>query len=282
LDVLFLHATGFNAQTYHPLLDKLPATLAWDAWDLRGHGRCPLPADPAALKSWDTYADDVIAGLDARGAHNILLAGHSIGAVTALLIAAKRPDLAASVLMIDPPMLPPRFRFYAWLPGGIWVLRNLVPIAKNAGKRRAVFPDRSQLRTAYLGRGAFRTWQPDFLDAYIEGGTRPAAGGGVALCCTPAWEQATFTAFRHDAWRALTKITCPLVLLVAEKDSTVAAQLPRFQKLAPHALVETVAGTTHFIPMEKPELVRAKILGLLSRQHLSKLHPTQLHQTFGR
>jgi pimeloyl-ACP methyl ester carboxylesterase len=265
LDVLFLHATGFNARTYHPLLEKLPNTIAWDAWDLRGHGTNPLPANPATLTGWDTYANDVIAALDRRGDKNIVLAGHSMGAVTALLIAAKRPDLVRSLLMIDPPMVPPRIHYYAWLPGGRWMLRNLVPIAKNAGKRRAIFPDTESVRKAYAGRGAFKTWQPEFLDAYIQGGTRPAADGGIELCCAPAWEQATFAAFRHNAWGSLRKISCPLTLLVPEKSSTVAAQLPRFRTCAPHAVIETVAGTTHFIPMERPELVRERIVALTTR-----------------
>jgi pimeloyl-ACP methyl ester carboxylesterase len=261
-DVLFLHATGFNAETYQPLLALLPPDISWDAWDLRGHGRNSLPADPALLTSWMIYADDVIARLDHKSGKKIILAGHSFGAVTAMLIAHKRPDMVRALLLIEPPLLAPRYHVYARLPGGISLLQRAVPIARNAGRRRRHFTDVAAARAAYAGRGAFRSWRPEFLEAYLRGGLRASPQGGVELCCAPAWEQANFTAFRHDSWRALRSLRCPVHLLVGEKNSTVAAQLGRFRKSAPHAHVEIVPGTTHFIPMEQPELVADRIVQL--------------------
>lgn len=260
LDVLFLHATGFNAETYRPMLALLPAEVTWAAWDLRGHGANPLQADPAQLHSWQVYADDVIAVLDARRVTQTVLAGHSLGAVVAMLVAAARPDLVRALVLIDPPMVPPRYHFYARLPGGTRLFRKIIPIARTAGRRRAHFADLEMVRRAYSGRGAFRTWRPDFLDAYLRGGVRPAPGGGIMLCCTPAWEQATFAAFRHNAWAALKRVSCPLHLMVGEKHSTVQHQLARFRRCAPHATIEICAGTTHFVPMEVPEQVVSRII----------------------
>ncbi len=263
--ILFLHATGFNGETYQPLLEKLPHHLRAEAWDLRGHGASPLAADPAALTSWAVYANDVIAALVARGASQVFLAGHSLGAVVALLVAAKRPDLVRGLLMIEPPMVPPRVHLYARLPFGLAALRRFIPISRNAARRRATFPDLATIRAAYTGRGAFKTWQPGFLDAYVRGGTRPAANGGLELCCAPAWEAATFVAFRHNPWRAFTKIRCPLHLLVGAHHSTVKNQLSRVSKYAPSARHEIIPGTTHFIPMEMPDLVAARIAELAAR-----------------
>ncbi len=266
IDVLFLHATGFNAETYRPLLEKLPSNVPWDAWDLRGHGANPLPADPARLHSWQTYADDVIAAMDAQGLTQIVLAGHSLGAAVSMLVAATRPDLVRSLVMIEPPMVPPRFHVYANLPGGTWFFRKFVPIARNAGKRRSKFADENMVRRAYTGRGAFKTWQPGFLDAYLRGGVRPSADSGVELCCSPAWEQATFAAFRHNGWAALKRVTCPLLLLVGEKHSTVRHQVDRFRHCAPHAEIESVPGATHFVPMEAPDLVVGRIVAAATRK----------------
>jgi pimeloyl-ACP methyl ester carboxylesterase len=39
--------------------------------------------------------------------------------------------------------------------------------------------------------------------------------------------------------------------------------LPLLRECAPGVEVEIVPGSTHFLPMEQPELVRERILGLL-------------------
>ena len=39
IDVLFLHATGFNAITYQSILEPLGVQMHAAAIDLRGHGR---------------------------------------------------------------------------------------------------------------------------------------------------------------------------------------------------------------------------------------------------
>ncbi len=254
--LLFLHATGFNAQTYAPLLALLPDSVHAQAWDLRGHGRNPLAADPAMLTGWDFYARDVIAELDANpGWPPLVLAGHSMGAVVSLLVAAARPARVRAVVMIDPPLFPPRWRCYTYLPGVRALLRTRLPIAARAGKRRAAFPDAAEALAAYRGRGAFASWQPGFLEAYLDGGLVDTPDGGVTLACTPAWEQATFAACRHNPWAALRQLAVPLTVLIAEQRSTASGKLGRLRRCCPGATIQIVPGSSHFIPMEYPQIV---------------------------
>jgi pimeloyl-ACP methyl ester carboxylesterase len=44
IDIVFVHANGFNAQTYRTLLSPLAAGLRILAIDQRGHGATTLPA----------------------------------------------------------------------------------------------------------------------------------------------------------------------------------------------------------------------------------------------
>ena len=44
VDLIFVHANGFNAYTYRSLLQPLSGALRIWAPDLRGHGRTGLPA----------------------------------------------------------------------------------------------------------------------------------------------------------------------------------------------------------------------------------------------
>ncbi len=62
--VHFAHATGMCAALYVPLLERLAPHVNVVASDARGHGATRLAADPAAMTSWTTYADDLGAMLD--------------------------------------------------------------------------------------------------------------------------------------------------------------------------------------------------------------------------
>ena len=61
IDLVFLHATGFNALTYRQLLAPLAPPWRVVALDLRGHGLSSLPARPGRLMHWQGYATNVIA-----------------------------------------------------------------------------------------------------------------------------------------------------------------------------------------------------------------------------
>ena len=52
IDVVFLHANGFNALTYRSILGPLAAGLRVLAIDQRGHGASRLEARPEGRRSW--------------------------------------------------------------------------------------------------------------------------------------------------------------------------------------------------------------------------------------
>ncbi len=93
LDVLFLHANGFNAQTYSELLSPLAERIHVVASDARGHGQSELPAEPGLAKGWTVFRDDLIALLESLKLGAAVLGGHSLGAVVSLMVASTRPDL---------------------------------------------------------------------------------------------------------------------------------------------------------------------------------------------
>ncbi|HUG15550.1 MAG TPA: alpha/beta hydrolase [Thermomicrobiales bacterium] len=69
--------------------------------DLRGHGDSSKPASGYA---WDDYASDVIAFIREKGLERVTLVGHSLGALTALLIASALPERVESLVLEDPPL----------------------------------------------------------------------------------------------------------------------------------------------------------------------------------
>jgi pimeloyl-ACP methyl ester carboxylesterase len=265
----FAHANGFNAMTYRHLLAPLATHFHIRAWDARGHGQTRLPADPTNHANWYVYRDDLIAFLEplvAEAGGPVLLGGHSMGGATSLMVAAERPDLVRGLILVDPVMVPSvaRWMLLAYkLMGG---RGGPMSLAEGADRRRAVFADRDLMVKAYKGRGAFRTWPEEMIADYVEGGTFVRDDGQVELSCAPAWEAANFRAQGHDIWAALDKLKVPLTLLYASHGSTCRAPAPqRLGEVDPNATLLRVGGSTHFLPMEFPEIVRREMLALDAR-----------------
>lgn len=251
----FAHATGMNAQLYAAVLAPLTDRFAITVSDARGHGFTGLDRNPAQLTGWEDFAADLIgllAVIDAGSAW--ILAGHSMGATVSLLAAAMRPDRVAGLVLLDPPMLP--FDVARAVRAGASIPN---PMADQAARRRGMFPSRADARAAYHGRGVFRTWSDADLDAYLAGGLIET-DEGVELACAPAFESATFRAVSPNVEPALAAVRCPFILLAGDAGSTVAdAELALFAAHPQCVSAERIAGTSHFLPLERPDLVRAAI-----------------------
>ena len=189
--------------------------------------------------------DDLLAALAVLGVENAVLSGHSMGGTVSVLAAALEPRIARSLVLFDPVIIPgPRD---AGTPHS--------PMVTAASRRRAVFDSRAQAFASYHGRGAFRTWPDAMLTDYLTDGLRDLPGGQVALTCSPAWEASGYSAHAHDSVGAIAALRCPARVLKAEENSTCQLQAADLASAAGSSL-EVVPGTTHFLPMERPEIVR--------------------------
>ena len=251
VDIVFSHANGFNSRTYRSLLAPLADDLRILAIDMRGHGLSSLPAQPQALVDWYGHRDDLLALIETATTQPVTLSGHSMGGAASLLAAAAAPERVKALVLFDPVFVDPAT---AAANG------QTNPLADGAARRRATFPSRAAVIAAYTRRGAFRTWQPEQLADYVEGGFIETADGEVTLACAPAWEAANFRTHGYDALAAFQATTCPIHIFRAEHGST--ARLDSYaDALAAmgRVTVETVPGTTHFLPMERPDVVRAAL-----------------------
>ena len=95
------------------------------------------------------------------------------------------------------------------------------------------------------------------LEAYVEHGFHDVDGRWV-LRCDPETEAEFYaTARRHDAWDRLPDVMCPVVLLAgADTTAPVAGLLDEQAARLGHATLRIVPGHGHFLPMERPDLVR--------------------------
>ena len=253
VDIVFVHANGFNARTYRTILEPLAEDLRILAVDQRGHGRSTLPAETVGRTSWNGLRDDLLALLQTLDLKDVVLAGHSMGGTACVLAQALAADRVRRVVLFDPVVMP------AAGPVDPEQLSNS-PLVQGALRRRSVFPDKATVVSAYTGRGAFRTWQGEMLADYVADGFRERDDGQVELSCAPEWEASNFASHAHDTWGAFEQAKVPIRILRAEEGST-CREDPKLDALvaAGRIQVETVAGTSHFLPMERPDLVQAEL-----------------------
>lgn len=256
VDVIFSHANGFNGRTYRSILGPLASEFRMLALDLRGHGASTLPTVIEGRQGWIEFRDDLLALLPQVADRPVVLAGHSMGGTTSLLAAAAEPGRVKALGLFDPVIFDQA--------RALQDLHGDNPLADGAARRRAVFPDKRAAFDAYNGRGGFRTWRPEQLADYVEAGFAPAPDGGVALTCAPAWEESNFRIHNYDAWAAFRAARCPVRILRAEFNSTARIDDNLADLEAIGARWETVPGTTHFLPMERPELVRQVLRELVA------------------
>jgi pimeloyl-ACP methyl ester carboxylesterase len=249
VDIVFSHANGFNGRTYRSILAPLAGAFRILALDLRGHGASTLPTVIEGRLGWPEFRDDLLALLAAACEAPVVLAGHSMGGTSSLLAAAAAPERVRALALFDPVIVPIEAQANPEIMGNS-------PLALGAAKRRAEFPSRQAAFEAYRGRGGFRTWSDAQLADYVAAGFRETADGQVALTCAPAWEASNFRSHSYDGLAAFRESRCPIAILRAAEGSTCRIEGHEAELLATGRItLETVPGTSHFLPMERPELV---------------------------
>ena len=264
MTVHLAHATGFNAETYLSLLESLDPALEVYAVDARGHGLSRARAVPRELRSWRRYQYDLQAFLETVE-RPVVLVGHSGGATASLQIAAEHPSWVAGLLLIEPVLVPPDKTTLAWW-ARLTGLSKRLPIARGAARRRMEFPSQQEAVDNYEGKGAFRTWPRPWIEAYVRGGTREVPDG-VRLTCERDWESRTFAVATTNPYLYIRRLQCPVTILTAQPQGPPcdAESTAEFVRLRPDTRLVLVEGASHFLPMEKPDMVRHELNRLLER-----------------
>ena len=259
IDVIFLHANGFNAMTYRSVLAPLAGRMRILAADQQGHGRSPQRVAAEGRLDWLDLRDDLLGLLAALGGPPVVLAGHSMGGAVSILATAERPAAVRGLALFDPVIVPRDM---------VAAARHMTepphrdnPLAIGARRRRAHFPSRSAAIESYTGRGAFKTWPDQALADYVEDGFKDRPDGEVELTAAPEWESSNFSAHLNDVWSALEILRMPVAILRAEIGSTCnLTSAEPYRASNPDFRVETIPGATHFLPLERPDLVAATLL----------------------
>lgn len=250
-EVTLLHGAGLNAHTWDAvaLLLGRPAI----AIDLAGHGdsswRDDLDYSPAVL------AADVARALATWAPRPHILAGHSLGGLTAQIVAAEHPELVRELILVD---IVPGLDTDA-APS---VLREFYAVTDFASRDEAV--DRAQA----FGFGGSRadTERGVFFNTRVRDDGRVEWKHHFAHIIASAFDslKTERTAPGAAPWAQLSAVDAPVTLVRGERGFLQDADIAAFTEHLPTADVITVdAG--HNVQETAPDSLAAIVTGALTR-----------------
>lgn len=261
------HANGYPPRCYLALAEALS-----DRCRVVGLRTRPMTAGiaaAAALSTWHPLADDLIAALEVLGAAEqtgpIIGVGHSLGGVVTLYAAVARPDLFASVVLIDPVFLMPSDAAAADDEGDDGASPRAA-LVRGAVGRRSTWDSVEEAFEHFRTKPVFARFDDDALRAYVRGSTmgtgrqRSAMSGASDTSCTLAipreWEAQIYRTPPTDVWDILPRLTVPtLAIRGALSDTLSPAAWQRWQALQPAARFVELPDVGHLLPFEAPGAV---------------------------
>lgn len=227
---------------FEPQLRALSDTYRCIAWDHRGQGQSS--SAPGWKVGVEECAQDAIALLEQLGAAPVHLVGHSVGAQVSMLVAARRPELVRSLVIMD---ATPDAEPLLALPQQAILSLITLTLGVNRALARQVLP--IVLGNTTLGKPEAHG---PYLDMLVEN-RRSIVKSVVGM------------ALRPDLKAELGKIRCPtLVMWGAEERAVPKPAARKCVELIPGARWVEIPSAGHMTPLENPEAVNAELRAFLA------------------
>ena len=260
--VLLAHATGFHGRCWDGVVRELGDGVRVLAPDLRGHGRTTKhgPYD------WREFGADVTAFVEALDLTGLVAAGHSMGGHSIAQAAGRQPERFRKLLLVDPVIMDPD-QYAGRNPRFTAVSAAEHPVAR----RRNAWASVDEMFDRFANRQPFRLWRRDVLMDYCRHGL-VADGDGFVLACPPLVEASIYMGSAgRDISDIIATLPHPTVVLRGhrkserdgEMDFTQSPTWPGLAAALPNGRDVYLPELTHFIPMQRPDLVAAHIRELL-------------------
>ena len=231
--LLLVHGFTGAKEDFTDWLDRL-ADLGWHAVapDQRGHGESPKP-DHAGAYSFEVFAADLLALLDALGWSSAVVLGHSMGGMVVQTAAIAAPERFAGIVLMDTSHR---------------ALKGVDPDLVEAAVDLAVGQGMGALLATQAALGGM---QPPAAQRVLD--TRPGYaefGDRKLLASAPAMYAAMLRAITDptnpvDRLEALRAITVPALVLVGEQDTPFLKPSQRMADAIPGARLAVIPDAAH-------------------------------------
>jgi 3-oxoadipate enol-lactonase len=225
-----LHALALSGRLWDPMAAELSGSRAVLAPDARGHGGSDWDRRPFSIAD---LADDVAAVIESLADGPVDVVGLSMGGSTAILLAQRRPELVARLVLADTTACYGPDRVAQW--------------TERAEKAVGVPRDKQ------VAFQVDRWFSPSFQQARPDEVRRVSE---IFVATNSAAHAAACHAFAGlDAEAGLPDIKAPTLVLVGADDyATPPAMAEVLAAKIPDARLEVLAHTRHLSLIERPEL----------------------------
>ncbi|TVR21790.1 MAG: alpha/beta hydrolase [Nitriliruptor sp.] len=247
--IVALHGIGDDGECWRPVADDLASDHDVVLLDARGHGRSDAPVAGYTTREHVADVAGVLAALDL---HRPLLLGHSMGAVTALALAALHPGLPGRIALEDPPP---------------WWSRPSTPNEVELARTRSLqatilaLKRRTHGELLEIQREAAPRWSNAALERWADSTQRLSAHVPLAL-------EEQHRSNSGLQWPSLlARVRCPALLLHGDTDrggALDAAAARSLQVHVPHVEVAHLPGAGHMPRHEDPRGYLAAVRGFLA------------------
>ena len=188
----------------------------------------------------------------------VYLVGHSLGGFLSVVAAARHPELARGVVLIDSPLIG------GWRANALGVAKRTQVVGslspgKVSSRRRESWASNEEALEHFRKKKAFARWHPQVLQDYIEHGLQDHAGKRV-LAFDRAVETAIYNTLPHNLGRLLSThpLRCP-VAFIGGRDSEEMRQVGMAMTQRVTQGRTMMLDGSHLFPMEQPLATAAAI-----------------------
>ncbi|WP_339849638.1 alpha/beta hydrolase [uncultured Nisaea sp.] len=238
--IVLIHGVGLRSESWARQIPALAERCTVIAVDLPGHGDSASFVAQPALADYAGRIADVID----RQAGPAVIAGHSLGALIALEIAIRHPDLCAGVAALNA-----IFRRSKQASDAVRARADGLPLDKISD------PEPTLERWFSIDRN------PDAANACRD----------WLLGADPAGYKAAYTVFAQSdgpADEALRTLSCPALFLTgSEEPNSTPAMSGAMAALVPDGECAVIDGAAHMMPMTHSGAVNRALLDFAARCH---------------
>jgi pimeloyl-ACP methyl ester carboxylesterase len=232
--ILLIHPSGATAAIWRPVVGELARFGRVITYDRRGYGR----SGGEPVRRVATHTADAAALLGSFADEPAVVVGVSSGAIIAVDLAVRRPDLVRAVVEHEGP-----WRFTRHLPSGSQV-RTFASMAAFLARGRPDDAAETLLRAAYRYRDGGTAW-----DAFPEEWRRAARENARPTL----WDFVT-TIGSYPSASDLATITTPVVCSYgARSPEFIRRRTQAFAAAIPGARVQRIDGAAHAAAFDAPD-----------------------------
>ena len=256
--IVFSHGNSFPAATYNVLFKNLRSRgFVVKAVDKFGHDpKHPVTNNwPHLVAQLTEFAQREVE----KAAEAAFLVGHSLGGFLSLMCAARHPELARGVLLLDSPLLG------GWKATALTAMK-LTPLVGSLSpgavsrKRRNSWPTKDAVLEHLRHKKAFAKWDPQVLADYVTHCTHDDDNNGRSLSFDRAIETAIYNTLPDNLDRLLKRhpLKCPAAFIGGRQSLEMQQVGMAMTQQVTRGRIMMLDGS-HLFPMEKPVATAAAI-----------------------